>query len=94
MGIAAFGQPPPRQEVGPTFLVLHSNKDQPLLIYVNVVKLNSSKHTSVLIKQIAYLHGEPRIIWKEEQVEQMIINEDLQYAVIGKFLMNSQTLKI
>lgn len=37
------------------------------------------------MKPIAYLHGEPHIIWEEEEVEQMIINEDLQYAVIGKF---------
>ncbi|KAG5631911.1 hypothetical protein H5410_003628 [Solanum commersonii] len=32
--------------------------------------------------QIAYLHGEPYIIWEEEEVDQMIINENLQYAVI------------
>ncbi|KAG5613744.1 hypothetical protein H5410_013568 [Solanum commersonii] len=37
------------------------------------------------IMEIAYLHGEPRIIWEEEEVDQMIINEELQYAVIGKF---------
>ncbi|KAH0696033.1 hypothetical protein KY289_013515 [Solanum tuberosum] len=39
----------------------------------------------VPMKQVAYLHGEPRIIWEEEEVEQMIINEDLQFPVIGKF---------
>lgn len=37
------------------------------------------------MKLIAYLHGEPRIIWEEDEVAQMIINESLEYAVIGKF---------
>ncbi|WMV42629.1 hypothetical protein MTR67_036014 [Solanum verrucosum] len=37
------------------------------------------------MKQIVYLHGEPSIVWEEEEVEQMIINEDRQYAVVGKF---------
>ncbi|WMV32988.1 hypothetical protein MTR67_026373, partial [Solanum verrucosum] len=40
----------------------------------------------ILKKQISYLHGEPRILWEEEEVDQMIIKEDLQFAVIGKFL--------
>lgn len=33
---------------------------------------------------MSYLHGEPHIIWEEEGVNQMIINEDLQYAIIEK----------
>lgn len=37
------------------------------------------------MRQITYLHGEPRIVWEEDEVNQMIINEDLQYAVIRKF---------
>ncbi|KAH0669551.1 hypothetical protein KY289_024044 [Solanum tuberosum] len=37
------------------------------------------------MKPITYLHGEPRVIWEEAEVEQMIQNENLQYAVIGKF---------
>ncbi|KAH0712380.1 hypothetical protein KY289_008339 [Solanum tuberosum] len=37
------------------------------------------------MRPISYLHGEPRIIWEEEEVTQMIFKENLQYAVIGKF---------
>ncbi|KAG5583448.1 hypothetical protein H5410_054075 [Solanum commersonii] len=37
------------------------------------------------MKPIAYLHGEPRIVWEEEEVEHMIIKENLQFKVIGKF---------
>lgn len=28
-------------------------------------------------KNLTYLHGEPRVIWEEEEVAQMIVNEDL-----------------
>ncbi|WMV55048.1 hypothetical protein MTR67_048433 [Solanum verrucosum] len=37
------------------------------------------------MRPISYLHGEPRIIWEEEEVTHMIFKENLQYAVIGKF---------
>ncbi|WMV07616.1 hypothetical protein MTR67_001001, partial [Solanum verrucosum] len=37
------------------------------------------------IKSLTYFHGEPKIVWEEEEVQQTIINEDLQYAMIGKF---------
>ncbi|WMV41340.1 hypothetical protein MTR67_034725 [Solanum verrucosum] len=37
------------------------------------------------MKPVAYLHGEPRVIWEEDEVEQMIIKENLEFAVIGKF---------
>ncbi|KAH0669464.1 hypothetical protein KY285_023626 [Solanum tuberosum] len=37
------------------------------------------------LKPISYLHEEPRIVWEEEEVEHMIIKENLEFAVIGKF---------
>lgn len=37
------------------------------------------------IKPVTYLHGEPQIIWDQTEVDQMIINENLEYAMIGKF---------
>ncbi|KAG5589354.1 hypothetical protein H5410_039868 [Solanum commersonii] len=37
------------------------------------------------LKPISYLHGEPRIVWEEEEVKNMIIKENLEFAVIGKF---------
>lgn len=36
------------------------------------------------MKQITYLHGEPKVIW-EEEVSQMISNEQLEFAVVDKF---------
>lgn len=53
--------------------------------YVDTLKPAKPQYKSIPLKQIAYLHGEPRIVWKEEEVEQMIINEDWQFVVIGKF---------
>lgn len=37
------------------------------------------------LKQVTYLHGKPRVIWEEEEVSQMITNEQLEFAVVGKF---------
>lgn len=39
----------------------------------------------VPMKPISYLHGEPQVIWEQEEVDQIIINENLEFAVIGKF---------
>ncbi|KAK4737232.1 hypothetical protein R3W88_000929 [Solanum pinnatisectum] len=80
MATPAAGQPP-IMEVGPVTIIPEPNKRS----YANVIKPPQSQFKSLPLKQIAYLHGEPRIIWEEEEVDQMIINEELQYAVIGKF---------
>lgn len=40
---------------------------------------------TVLMKPISYLHGEPQIIWEQDEVEQLVINESLEHTVIGKF---------
>lgn len=37
------------------------------------------------VNPISYLHGEPIVIWKQKEVDHMIVRENLQYAVIGKF---------
>lgn len=49
-----------------------------------MLKLQSPNVNSIPLKPIAYLHGEPRVICEEKEVDQMIVNENLQYAVIGK----------
>ncbi|KAH0658204.1 hypothetical protein KY289_026952 [Solanum tuberosum] len=41
---------------------------------------------SLPLKPISYQHGEPKVIWDQSEIEQMIINEDLQYAVVEKLL--------
>lgn len=37
------------------------------------------------LKSLNYLLGEPQVIWKHKEVNQMIINENLEYVVIDKF---------
>lgn len=37
------------------------------------------------IKPVSYLHGKPRIIWKQDEIKQIIINRNLEYVVVGKF---------
>ncbi|KAG5614280.1 hypothetical protein H5410_014104 [Solanum commersonii] len=85
MATVAVGQPPP-VEVAPTPQGVINNLGQPSTTsYANTIKPKSPPHKPVPMKQIAYLHGEPKRVWEEEEVEQMIINESLQYVVVGKF---------
>lgn len=85
MATMAVGQPSP-VEVAPTSHGVINNIGQPSTVsYANTIKTKNPDYKPIPMKQIVYLHGEPRIVWEEEEVEQMIINEDLQYAVIGKF---------
>lgn len=37
------------------------------------------------LKPITYLHREPIIQWEKSEVDQMVINQNLQYGVVGKF---------
>lgn len=37
------------------------------------------------MKPVVYLHREPHVIWDEEEVDQMIVKENLQFAIIVKF---------
>jgi len=37
------------------------------------------------IKDITYIHGDPTILWKEEEVQVMIIKEELRYAIPANF---------
>ncbi|XP_049378009.1 uncharacterized protein LOC125842724 [Solanum stenotomum] len=69
----ASGQPP--GEGGPVTAIS----------YANVVCPTVSVETAVSTKPITFLHGEPIVIWEQKEVDNMIIRENLQYAVIGKF---------
>ncbi|KAF3676742.1 hypothetical protein FXO38_04149 [Capsicum annuum] len=53
-----------------------------LIIYPS---MKIATRATIPIKPLTYLHGAPRVVWDEEEVSQMIINEDLEYAVVGKF---------
>lgn len=47
----------------------------------------------ISMKPITYLHGEPRIVWEEVEVMQMIQKENLQFAMIGKFSYGMPEIK-
>lgn len=57
----------------------------PQVSYANLLKQPKEPLRKVPIKPISYLHGEPQVIWEQEEVDQMIVRENLEYAVIGKF---------
>ncbi|KAG5577887.1 hypothetical protein H5410_058021 [Solanum commersonii] len=84
MAMMAVGQPSPL-EVGPPLHILSNTGQTSTTSFANTIKPNKPTHKPIPMKQVTYLHGEPRVIWDEDEVDQMIANEDLQYAVIGKF---------
>ncbi|KAG5616076.1 hypothetical protein H5410_015900 [Solanum commersonii] len=50
------------------------------ITYASTLNLNTAKHQKIQLKPIQYLHGEPRLIWEEEEIAHMILEEDLQYV--------------
>ncbi|KAH0717073.1 hypothetical protein KY285_013104 [Solanum tuberosum] len=82
MALLAVGQSPPVEAVPTAQLI---TEDPLKKTYANTLKPIQPQYKPIPLKQIAYLHGEPKIVWEEEEVNQMIINEDLQYAVVAKF---------
>ncbi|KAG5616263.1 hypothetical protein H5410_016087 [Solanum commersonii] len=76
LAATASGQPPP--EVG---LPVVPNRPS----YAASLGYPKAQIKPLPLKPISYLHGEPQVIWEQEEVNQMIINENLEYAVIGKF---------
>lgn len=53
--------------------------------YADSLRQQKAHMKPVPMKPISYLHGEPHVIWEHEEVNQMIVNENLEYAVIEKF---------
>ncbi|KAG5591557.1 hypothetical protein H5410_042071 [Solanum commersonii] len=53
--------------------------------FADLLKQPKTQVKSIPMKPVSYLHGEPQIIWDRSEIDQMIINENLEYAVIGKF---------
>lgn len=48
---------------------------QPLKFFASMFKSNVAISKLIPLKSISYLHGEPIVIWKQEEIDQMIINE-------------------
>lgn len=57
----------------------------PVTFYASILKPSAGKVKPIPLKLITYQHGEPIVLWDQHEVEQMIINENLQYAIIDKF---------
>ncbi|KAH0639803.1 hypothetical protein KY285_036389 [Solanum tuberosum] len=76
MAATAIGQPPPK--VG---LISSASGGT----YAEKLKPKSGHHQSIPLKPITYLHGDPQVIWEHEEVNQMIVNENLEYEVTEKF---------
>lgn len=83
MANLAGGQPP--LEVVPPVHGLSNKLLTGEMSYAATLQPTMTTRAPVPIKPLSLLHGEPRVIWEEEEVSQMIVNEDLEYAVVGKF---------
>ncbi|KAG5608464.1 hypothetical protein H5410_019745 [Solanum commersonii] len=59
---------------------------EPAMIqYGSLLKSKTITPTVVAAKPVIMLHGEPSITWKASKVRSLIIKENLQYVIIGKF---------
>ncbi|KAH0641182.1 hypothetical protein KY285_037768 [Solanum tuberosum] len=83
MALVAGGQSPPEAARSTSII------QPPLLAtkYSEVLKPDQNNMITKPIqrKTVVYLHGEPQITWKSSKVQQLIIQENLQYAILGKF---------
>ncbi|WMV46852.1 hypothetical protein MTR67_040237 [Solanum verrucosum] len=78
MAISAGSQPP--TEVGQPALFA-----KPVMSYAGSLKPTAISVKPLSLKPISYLHGEPIVMWEQDEIDQMIVNENLEYAVVGKF---------
>ncbi|KAH0721973.1 hypothetical protein KY289_005017 [Solanum tuberosum] len=55
--------------------------------YANLLKPKPITPPKLIVppKPVIILHGEPSITWKTSEVKSLIIQEKLQYAIVGKF---------
>ncbi|KAG5581387.1 hypothetical protein H5410_052014 [Solanum commersonii] len=81
MATSTTGQPPP---TGGDRATIEANAS-PNLNFLAPLRPTQPSAKPIPMKPVAYLHGEPRVIWEEDEVEQMIIKDNLEFAVIGKF---------
>ncbi|KAF3656234.1 hypothetical protein FXO38_14248 [Capsicum annuum] len=84
MALMVVGHPPPVMETGLATTSMLGIIENPETTYADTIKPLPQTHKPIPLKQIAYLHGELRVVWKDEEINRMMINEDLQYVVIVK----------
>ncbi|MCE3051026.1 hypothetical protein HAX54_048779, partial [Datura stramonium] len=84
--MASDGWPPLTREKPPP-----SNPTTPSYIKSFIPEKDKTVN-AIPIKEINYAHGKPIILWEEEEVNSMIEQENLQFALIGKFSYGWQKL--
>lgn len=69
--------------------------DPSTIQYANLLKpkLINSSIPKVEPKPIVMIHGEPNIMWKSSEIRSLIFQENLQYAIIGKFSYGKPDIK-
>ncbi|KAG5632628.1 hypothetical protein H5410_004345 [Solanum commersonii] len=73
MAAMAKGQPPP----GDGTLAITTSPT-----YVDSLRHHKVHSKALPLKPLTFLHREPQVIWDYEEVTQMIVNENLECAVI------------
>lgn len=65
-------------------------------LYVNAINPNpiGIANKPINLKQAKIVEGVPRIRWTEAEVQQMNVNQNLQYATIGKFSYGWPNLEV
>lgn len=53
--------------------------------YTAMLKQPKDQVRTIPIKPVTYLHGEPQVIRDQHEVDQMIVNKNLEYFVVGNF---------
>lgn len=67
MATLSIGQPP-------TGIDCHKNLKSN---YTDILKQSQPISKPIPMKVVDYLHGEPHVVWDEDEINQMIINENL-----------------
>lgn len=83
MATVSGGQP--HVEAAPNLAIMQPGNTIGDRSYAATLQPSMMLRAPLPLKNLTYLHGEPRVIWEEEEVAQMIVNEDLEFAVVGKF---------
>ncbi|XP_059289380.1 uncharacterized protein LOC132042890 [Lycium ferocissimum] len=77
MAAQATGQPPSE--------VVHPTLDYSKILKPTTLNPPIQPVAAIPIKPVVFQHGEPTVQWDIDEVERMVILENLQYAVVGKF---------
>lgn len=61
--------------------------------YVATLQPAQAAHTTLPLKPLMYLNSQPRVIWMEDEISHITMNEELKYIIIGKNLNGWQDIQ-